>query len=208
MEAAASAAMEPLRSTPPVLILDPGHGGMDGGAVTADGVRESALNLAIALKTRDLCFLLGTVPVLTRCSESLEYPDSAETVHEKKLWDQTQRIAAINAEENAVLLSIHQNTYPDPRPCGSEVLYARTAQSDRFAKTVHSNLVQQLCPENRRVAAPISDSIYLMRHINCPAVLVECGFLSNPTEARRLQDAEYQKMIAVVLTASCLQFIG
>lgn len=191
---------------PAVLIIDPGHGGLDGGASAADGTLESALNLEIALRMEAIGKLLGMKTVLTRRGESLEYPEDCATVHAKKVWDQKTRVELINSVENAVLVSVHQNRYPDPRPSGSQVLYAKTAGSQELGEIAHGNLIACLCPENRRVAAPISDSIYLMKHVTCPAILVECGFLSNPAEAEKLKSQEYQTALAAVLVASCLQY--
>lgn len=191
-----------------MLIIDPGHGGLDGGASAADGTLESTINLEIALRTRALSMLLGIPVSMTRTQDSLDYPADAHTIREKKVWDQKRRVELINSTENAVLLSIHQNRFPDSRPSGTQVLYARTAGSAEFGTLTHENLIACLCPENRRVAAPISDTIYLMKHIKCPAILVECGFLSNPAEAAKLKRAEYQCEIALVLTASCCRFMN
>ena len=107
---------------------------------------------------------------------------------------------------NAVLISIHQNCFPHTSPHGSQVLYAATEGSDALGALMHENLNAYLNPENRRVAAPISEKIYLMRNVHCPAVLVECGFLSNPDEAARLADPGYQTKLAAVILASYLQY--
>ena len=191
----------------PVLVIDPGHGGLDGGAVSVSGRAESEINLEIAVKISDLASFFGAEHVLTRHSNTLDYPESADSIHQKKLWDQKQRAALINRTEGAVLLSVHQNTYPDPRPAGTEVYYGKGTGSDRFAALTQENLIRALCPENRRVAAPISEKIYLLRQIQCPAILAECGFLSNPEEAARLEEPAYQTALAVILTASYFQFL-
>jgi N-acetylmuramoyl-L-alanine amidase len=190
-----------------VMIIDAGHGGLDGGASSADGTLESAVNLAIAQKLEFLADFLGVETVMTRTSEQLDYPDDARTVHEKKVWDQKSRIELINSTENAVLISIHQNKYPDPRPRGSQVLYAATEGSQEFGELTHNALISTLNPENRRVTAPISDSIYLMKNIRCPAILVECGFLSNREEAALLADGSYQTKLSMVLLSSYLHFV-
>ena len=188
-----------------VLVIDPGHGGLDGGAVSAAGQAESAVNLAVSLKMRDLARLLGTEPVMTRTSEALDYPDESASIHEKKVWDQKARVEMINSTENAVLISVHQNMFPDPRPSGTEVLYGKTEGSDLLATLTQNNLVKFLCPENRRVAAPISEKIYLFKNVRCPAILVECGFLSNPAEAELLNSDVYRTELALILTASYFQ---
>lgn len=192
----------------PTLVIDAGHGGADGGASAADGTVESLINLQIALRMEQIAKLFGVQTVMTRTDETLDYPPEAGTIREKKLWDQKTRVALINAVENAVLISVHQNTYPDARPSGSQVLYAKTAGSPEFAEIAHANLINALNPENRRVAAPISDRIYLMKRVNCPAILVECGFLSNPAEAAKLETGEYQTELAAALIGSYLQYVG
>ena len=192
----------------PTLVIDPGHGGMDGGAVSAEGQRESEINLAIALKMNDLLHLFGICPIMTRTDEALEYPESAVTTREKKVWDQKRRVELVNSCAPAILISIHQNQYPDIRPSGVQVFYGREGGSEALGVLLHENLQSAFCPSSRRVAAPISDSIYLMKHVTCPAVLVECGFLSNPEEAKKLADNGYQTALAAVLCASCLQYIG
>ena len=191
----------------PVLLIDPGHGGTDGGAVSRDGTIESTLNLAIAQKLNGIASFYGIPTVMTRNSEEIQYPDTADTISAKKKYDQQQRAAMIAQYPNGILISIHQNFYPDARPKGAQVLYGHTAESEQFGKLIHSNLMVCLNPENRRVAAPIDASIYLLRHAECTAVLVECGFLSNTEETAQLKTQEYQKELATVLAASYLEYI-
>ena len=191
---------------PTTLVIDAGHGGLDGGAVAADGTAESGLNLAIAQRLQLLSLLCGVPVTMTRESETLSYPESESTVRAKKVWDQKRRAELINAVENAVLISIHQNKYPDARPSGTQVLYGAAEGSELLGTLTHENLISALCPGNRRVAAPVSKTIYLMKHISCPAILVECGFLSNREESQRLKEPGYQTKLALVLAASYLQF--
>ena len=192
----------------PQLVIDAGHGGLDGGACAADGTPESVLNLSIALKMRDISRLFGVCPVMTRESEDLDYPADSGGIRAKKVWDQKTRVALINATENAVLISVHQNTFPDARASGTEVLYSKAEGSEALAQIAHANLTAQLCPDNRRVAAPISEKIYLMKNIRCPAILAECGFLSNPGEAEKLKCDEYRTELAIILIASYFQYVG
>lgn len=188
------------------LVIDPGHGGLDGGASAADGTTESVLNLAIALRLRDLCRLCGAKCLMTRTDEALEYPPELDTIHEKKVWDQKRRLDMTRTAPNPVFLSIHQNYYPDPRPSGVQVLYAPAEGSEALGAAAQDNLLRCLCPDCRRVLMPAGKSIFLMKQMQCPAILVECGFLSNPEEAEKLQTPEYQTKLAAVLMASYLQF--
>lgn len=189
-----------------VLIIDAGHGGLDGGASSADGMLESTVNLAVAKRLEFLAQFFGVETVMTRTSDELDYPESAVTVREKKNWDQKTRAELIASVQNAVLISIHQNIYPDPRPYGSQVLYGTAQGSQELGELAHSLLIETLNPENRRVAEPISEKIYLMRKAQCPAILVECGFMSNPQESKLLSDSGYQTKLAMVLLASYLRY--
>lgn len=190
----------------PILCIDPGHGGEDGGAQTAEGVLESELNLDIAQRLDALAGLYGLQTVMTRDSEKIEYPEEANTIAKKKVADQHRRVELINSLSNAVLVSIHQNCFPDSRPSGCQVLYAETEGSEAFGKLAHERMCEFLCPDNRRVAAPVSGSIYLMQNVRCTAVLVECGFLSNRQEAGLLTTESYRTKISSVLLVSYLQF--
>ena len=192
----------------PCLVIDAGHGGLDGGAVSTEGQKESEINLAIASDLFDLCRFLGLDCRMTRETEELDYPPEAKSVREKKVWDLQRRAAFINGMHNAILLSIHQNQYPDTRPSGTQVIYAATDGSREFASLTHESLRRLLCPESRRVPVPAGNGIYLLNNVDCDAILVECGFLSNPAEVQKLRSAEYQRKIASILCASFLEYIN
>lgn len=191
-----------------VLIIDAGHGGADGGAVAADGSKESLINLKIAEKLESAAAAFGISTIMTRNSEELPYPESADTIAAKKKWDQNRRLDLINSQDNAVYISIHQNYYPDPRPVGPQVLFGLADGSEALGNICHEMLNSSLCPDNRRVASPVSDKIFLMNKTKCTAILVECGFLSNPDELLLLKEDTYQKKLAAILLASYLCYIG
>ena len=193
---------------PLTLVIDPGHGGMDGGAVAADGTLESGVNLSIAFRMYDLAGLLGLPAVLTRSAAELNYPAEADTVRAKKVWDQKTRAALIASVKNGVLVSVHQNRFPDPRPSGPQVLYGPAPGSKALGERAQANLAAALDPGSRRVAAPAGEDIYLMKTAACPAILAECGFLSNPGEAERLKTEGYQRCLALLLVGSVLQEAG
>lgn len=188
------------------LIIDAGHGGEDGGCTSPNGLTESEVNLEIALKMQALAGLFGIEPVMTRDSETIDYPESATSTSQRKVYDQKTRVELINSYQNAVLISIHQNNYPHPSPHGSQALYSNTDESKRLGELIHHSLISALNSENRRVAAPVSDSIYLMKSVECTAVLVECGFFSNAEEESLLSTSEYRMKLAAVLLSSYLQF--
>lgn len=192
---------------PPVLIIDPGHGGADGGAVAPDGTLESAINLDVALRLQALCRFWGVEPVMTRTGEDIAYPDDAGSIAAKKVADQHARAGLVNNTPGAVLVSIHQNNYPAATPHGIQVFYGGAAGSRELAELAQANLTAQLCPDNRRVASPADKGVYLMKSVRCTAVLVECGFLSNPGDLAALESDGYRTKLAAVLLASYLQYI-
>lgn len=200
-------AFSPSRHPGETLIVDAGHGGEDGGAVSISGVPESGVNLAIALKLDQLLGLYGAPPTLLRAEDISIHDPGAETLREKKVSDLHNRVAAIEAAENATLISIHQNTYPSAKYHGAQVFYANGDLSLPFARQTQELLRRAVDPENSRVPAKIPDTVYLMNHITCRAILVECGFLSNPEEERKLLSGDYQTKIATALCASWLQTI-
>lgn len=181
-----------------VLVLDAGHGGTDGGAVSVTGTYESRLNLDVALKAQALAELYGIVPVMTRESEEIVYPEDAGTIHAKKVADTKAREELVNSLENAVFISIHQNKYTTSGPRGSQVFYAPTEGSQELADLIRTNL-SRLAESNDRGTVRIGKDIYLMNHIDCPGVLIECGFVSNPSEARLLEDSAYQLKLAAAI---------
>lgn len=191
----------------PVLVLDAGHGGEDGGAVSLTGVAESGINLAITLRVDQLLGFCGAPPVVLREEDVSLHDQGADTLREKKASDLRNRVQAVEQVGDAVLLSVHQNTFTDKKYHGAQVFYAPTEGSRALAETMQEALRAALDPENSRQAKPIPDSVYLMNHVSCPAVLVECGFLSNPEEEALLRSADYQTRLAAVLAGVCLREI-
>lgn len=201
----AKPAMEPsaVRRTAP-LVLDAGHGGEDGGAVSLTGVPESQINLAIVLKLRDVLGLYGVDPILLRTEDVSLHDSGAGTLREKKRSDLKNRVAAIEEVEEGTLISIHQNTYPSGRYHGAHVFYAPTEGSQPLAEHIQNSIKAALQSDNERAVKQIPDTVYIMNHITCPAVLIECGFLTNPEEEARLRDEDYQRKLAAVVAAAWL----
>lgn len=184
------------------LILDAGHGGEDGGASTASGVKESDINLAIVLKTRALMAFLGVEPQLTRDRDLSLHSDGAETIRQKKVSDLKNRVAMVENTPNALLLSVHQNHFTDPRYSGTQVFFNRGDDNRQWGESAQEIFRQVLAPDNDRKAKPMPDGIYLFDHVSCPAILVECGFLSNGEEAALLCTDAYQRKVALALTGA------
>ncbi len=200
-------AAQTAEATEPVLVIDAGHGGADGGAVAADGTLESDINIDVALRLDALARFWGIEPVMTRTGSDIDYPADATSISAKKVADQHARVELINSTPGAVLISIHQNNYPAASPFGIQVFFGSAPGSDEFALLLQENMTAQLCPNNRRVASPVDDSIYLMNKIGCTAVLAECGFMSNPNDLENLKTGTYRLQLAAVMLASYLQYI-
>lgn len=188
------------------MVIDAGHGGEDGGAVAPNGTLESAINLDIALRLEALADFWGVSTVMTRSSEAIEYPADADTLSAMKKADQNARIKIIQNTPGAVLISIHQNYYPSAAPWGIQVFFGNVSGSEQLAGITQENLTSQLSPNNRRLASAIDEGIYLMRKAQCPAILIECGFLSNASELEKLETDSYRLALASVMLASYQQY--
>ena len=184
------------------LVIDAGHGGIDCGALGGDGTRESDLNLAIALKLRALAELYGQDNLMIRQDDSTKSDTEVYSEHR----DLECRTELTNTARNPVYISIHQNTYPTGQPSGPQVIYARAEGSRELGTLTHTNLLRSLYPECRRVAEPAEKRLYVLSHVSCPAILVECGFMSNLIDLQHLKDSSFQTGLAAVLLGSFLQY--
>ena len=201
---AAASAAPPRPQT--MLVLDAGHGGEDGGAVAADGTVESGINLAIAQDLDALLRFLGCETRMTRTEDAAIYSDGARTLREKKASDLKNRVALVNETPNAVLLSIHQNSLPSSkRTHGAQVFYGKKEGSAEVANAVQLALNQTVNAGNEKTEKAIDASIFLMKNVTAPAILIECGFLSNENETALLKSGEYQQRLAVVIASGLLQ---
>ena len=188
------------------IVLDAGHGGEDGGATSCTGVLESGINLEITLRLRDLLHLLGRETRMIRTSDISVYTKGG-SIAQKKMSDLKERVRIVNTTPNAMLLSIHQNNFSDSRYSGAQVFYADTQESERLAKVLQCALISSLNKGSNRKCKQ-SDGVYLMEHISCPGILVECGFLSNPAEEARLRSPDYQRKLCCVIAATVSSFLS
>lgn len=184
------------------LVVDAGHGGIDGGAVSVTGVPESIINLEIARKVEMLAVFYGIPVVMTRESEAVEYPSDAKSIRSKKVYDLKNRAKLVDGVDNAVLISIHQNMFADSSVSGPQIWYSSAIGSKELAEKTQVLMIDILQPDKHRVAAKVASNVYLMNNVKCPAVLVECGFISNYSDNELLQSDSYQVKIAVSLVAS------
>ena len=186
-----------------ILIIDPGHGGEDGGAVASDGTNESNINLSVALTAADIARFLGWEVVMTRQDDVSIHDSNAQTLREKKVSDLKNRAQLCNSIENGILISIHQNSMPAAKSVrGAQVFCNENSQSMELANTIQTVLNQTLNGKNKKESKLIGGTSYLMKSVTVPAVLVECGFLSNEAEAQLLKTAEYQRKLSLCIISS------
>lgn len=187
------------------IVVDAGHGGVDGGATSCTGVLESQFNLEISQKLNDLLNLLGINTIMIRNTDCSIYTEG-NTIAQKKVSDLKERVRIVNSTENCLLVSIHQNHFSDGKYSGAQVFYAPTEGSQTLAKSIQNTFLRTINPESHRQEKK-ADSIYLMQHINCPGVLIECGFLSNPQEEYLLRTKNYQQKVCSVIACSISNFL-
>lgn len=189
-----------------VFVIDAGHGGLDGGAVSCTGARESAINLEIALRLDDLLHLLGHPTKMIRTTDISVYTEGA-SIAAKKASDLRERVRVVNETDGAILLSIHQNHFSESYYSGGQIFYPSDAESEALAKLLQAQFISVLNPGSNRQAKPVT-GLYLMKNIKKPGVLIECGFLSNIAEEYKLRTEEYQKKICCVIAATCDNYIN
>lgn len=188
------------------IIVDAGHGGEDGGAISCTGKLESACNLEIAQRLEDLLSFLGQKTSLIRSDDRSVYT-AGTTLSQKKVSDLKNRVKIVNETENGFLISIHQNTFPDGKYSGAQVFYAKDDFSQKISKQLQSDLISVLNIGSNRECKP-AKGIYLMEHITVPGVLVECGFLSNPREEALLYTKAYQQKLCAVVATSIVRALS
>lgn len=184
------------------VILDPGHGGLDSGAVSKNDVAEAPITLAISKKTQLLFRFFGISALMTREDEnSLGYNPSA-SMRENKNADLQGRLKISERYPESLFISVHLNKFHQSKYYGAQVFYGtRHPDAKELADALQRQMVALLDPQNTRVAKLIPGKVYLMEQVRSPAVTVECGFLSNPQEEQLLKSEVYQRKIAIALIA-------
>ena len=187
------------------VVLDPGHGGVDGGA-EVKGIFEKDINLKLAKIIRDFLALYKVNCVMTR-SEDVLLCDEGDT--SKKKADLLNRVKITNTYESPIFVSVHMNKFPISKYSGLQVFYSTNNDSSlKLAEIIQEYTVTNLQPENKRQVKPSTSSIYVLDRLESPAVLVECGFMSNDEELEKLTDDVYQKELAFIICESILNFIN
>lgn len=187
------------------VVIDAGHGGEDGGTQSASGLYEKTVNLEIAQLLDSLLRSCGIRTVMTRSEDILLYDRNADYHGHKKMLDLAERRRRTEEIENAIFVSIHMNAFPETKYRGLQVFYSPNhPNSQLLADSIQHHVAAQLQPDNHRKTKAATSAIYLLDRLTCPAVLVECGFLSNPEEAALLETAEYRQQLAFLLFYSVM----
>ena len=191
-----------------VLVIDPGHGGFDPGAVAADGTAESQVNLKVALQMEEIARLLGVKTDMTRREDVSTESDATAAVRQRKNSDLQNRVAQINGVSGGVLVSLHQNSLPQvPSVPGAQVFYGEAGGSRELAESIQAALNQTVNDRAKEVKAA-GGGVYLLKKAEIPAILVECGFLSNSEETVLLNSQAHQNRLAVTILASALAHLN
>lgn len=200
------AALDNIAYRPPcMVVVDAGHGGEDGGAVSPNGRRESEYNLEIALKTELFLRFLGMPTLMTRTEDVSLHDESSNTLRQKKISDLNNRAALVSGLPGAILLSIHQNNFTNPHYSGAQVFHNGQPKSQELAQTMQDALRESLDPGNRR--EPHRLDILILNETRGPAILVECGFLSHAAEEARLRDPVYQTKLSITLSTTLVNWV-
>ena len=190
-----------------VVVLDAGHGGADGGTVGRSGTVEKDLNLEIALLTREFCDILGVETVLTR-DEDVSL-GKGETLRLQKISDLKARVELVRSLGSAALISIHQNYYDDFVSRGAQVFYdPENSWGEALAVSMQERLKEYCDVSNKRHAMPIPNDNYLLENLACPAIIVECGFLSHLEEEMLLNSPDYREKLAFCIAVQALECVS
>lgn len=181
------------------IIIDAGHGGEDGGAEAPDGTVEKNINLSIAKILHDMLVQGGFQVEMIREEDVSVGDTSLKTVRERKRSDLEKRVELYNSGENNIVLSIHQNNFSQSQYSGTQIFYSGNPESQELAEYIRHAVIGLVQPDNERQCKPADDSIFVLRNAEVPAIIIECGFMSNPQELEKLKDYEYQKELAFAI---------
>lgn len=190
----------------PTLVIDAGHGGEDGGAVNDSGVLEKDINLVIANDTASLLRFFGFDVVQTRTQDTALSTDG-DTIRSRKVADMKKRLEIFNSSDDNIIISIHQNKFPESKYHGTQIFYSpNNPSSKELADSIKFSVKGLLQPENERECKQADSGIYLLKNTDKPAVIVECGFISNNDECKKLLTDDYQKQMSYSIVAGFLNY--
>ena len=193
----------------PLIVLDAGHGGIDGGCTSAEGIPEKGINLDILLRLRDILEVNGYEVRVTRDSDRSIHDDGVEGIAAQKSSDMDNRLALFNESGNAVCVSIHQNQFTDSRYKGAQMFYSNNNKaSETLARMMQERFRELLQPDNDREIKLCGKELFLCYYSENPTIMAECGFMSNPDEAALLNTGEYRGKVAFTLFAGINDFVN
>lgn len=194
--------------TQKTIIVDAGHGGEDGGAIGLDGTVEKDINLDIALKLEKLLKFYGFNVIMTRTQDIMTCDEGLDSLRKRKVSDIHNRFDLIQKNPDAVFISVHQNKFEDSSQHGTQVFYsANDEKSKKLAEAIQTSVVNSLQPKNDRVVKKSGSGIYLLYHAKIPAVLVECGFISNSDELKKLKDDSYRMKLVILIADGLIKYL-
>ncbi len=204
---AAEASSMPI--TQKTVIVDAGHGGDDGGAIGIDGTVEKDINLDIALKLEKILKFYGFNVIMTRTQDVMTCDDGLDSLRKRKISDIHNRFELMRKNPDAIFISVHQNKFEDSSQHGTQVFYSgNDERSKELAEAIQTSVTLTLQRKNDRVVKKSGSGIYLLYHAKIPAVLVECGFISNSDEAKKLKDESYRMKLAILIADGLLKYLS
>lgn len=191
-----------------VIIIDAGHGGEDGGAVAADGTVEKDINLQISIRLNEILSAFGYKTRMIRNEDISVHNNDAKTTRERKISDIHNRAAVMDEYEKCIYVSIHQNKFESDGIWGAQTFYSPNDDvseilADFIQKSIHTNIQ----PKNNRVIKKSGTNIYVLYNATKPAVMVECGFVSNQNELKQLKDSNYQSQLAYSISYGIINYL-
>lgn len=204
---AAEASSMPI--TQKTVIVDAGHGGDDGGAIGIDGTVEKDINLDIALKLEKILKFYGFNVIMTRTQDAMTCDDGLDSLRKRKISDIHNRFELMRKNPDAIFISVHQNKFEDSSQHGTQVFYSgNDERSKELAEAIQTSVTLTLQRKNDRVVKKSGSGIYLLYHAKIPAVLVECGFISNSDEVKKLKDESYRMKLAILIADGLLKYLS
>ncbi|WP_058300229.1 N-acetylmuramoyl-L-alanine amidase CwlD [Gorillibacterium timonense] len=191
-----------------VIAIDPGHGGPDGGAVSGEGLVEKDVNLAVALYLRDYLQQAGALVVMTRETDKDLADSGTKGYSKRKTEDLVRRAQALNERNIDLFLTIHMNSIPSPKWSGAQAFYTANHPDNAALAALIQDEIRRNLANTDRVAKPVDKTVYLLKMMKVPSVLVELGFLSNPGEARSLSQPSYQQKLAATVYQGVLRYLS
>lgn len=194
--------------TLPIVILDPGHGDFDGGAVGKGNILEKDINLQISKKIYEILMVFGLKVELTREDDTSTCDENLKTIRKKKISDLKNRLKLANKYENSIFVSIHQNNFSDTQYYGSQIFYSPNhPNSEILANHIKEAIKKLIQPNNEREIKCAGNNIFILKNAKKPAIIIECGFMSNQNELNRLCSDYYQNQIAFCISSGIMNYL-